>query len=43
MDLKHTAATLLGMEVRVKTEVTAVDGAKLTFKLEAWNEVEKNR
>ena len=41
MDLKHTAATPLGMEVRVKTEVTAVEGAKLTFKLEAWDEVEK--
>jgi len=41
MDLKHTAATPLGMEVRVKTEVTEVDGAKLTFKLEAWDEVEK--
>jgi fluoroacetyl-CoA thioesterase len=33
MDLKHSASTPLGMEVRVKTEVTAVDGAKLTFKL----------
>ena len=41
MDLKHTAATPLGMEVRVKTEVTAVEGAKPTFKLEAWDEVEK--
>jgi fluoroacetyl-CoA thioesterase len=41
MDLKHSAATPLGMEVRVKTEVTAVDGAKLTFKLEAWDEIEK--
>ena len=41
MDLKHTAATPLGMEIRVKTEVTAVDGAKLTFKLEAWDEAEK--
>jgi fluoroacetyl-CoA thioesterase len=41
MDLKHTAATPLGMSLRVKTEVTAVDGAKLTFRLEAWDEVEK--
>ena len=41
MDLKHTAATPLGMGIRLKTEVTAVDGAKLTFKLEAWDEVEK--
>lgn len=41
MDLRHTAATPLGMEVRVKTEVTAVDGRKLTFQLEAFDEVEK--
>ena len=40
MDLKHTAATPLGMLVRIKTEVTAVEGAKLTFKLEAWDEAE---
>lgn len=41
MDLKHTAATPLGMDVRVRTEVVAVDGARLTFKLEAWDESEK--
>jgi predicted thioesterase len=41
MDLKHMAATPLGMEVRVKTEVTAVEGKKLTFRLEAYDEVEK--
>jgi predicted thioesterase len=40
MDIRHTAATPLGMKVRVRTEVTAVDGARLTFKLEAWDEVE---
>ena len=41
MDLKHMAATPLGMEIRVKTEVTAVEGKKLTFRLEAYDEVEK--
>ncbi len=41
MTLKHTAATPLGMEVRVRTEVTAVDGRKLTFQLEAFDDVEK--
>ena len=41
MTLAHSAATPLGMKVRVRTEVTAVDGAKLAFKLEAWDEVEK--
>jgi fluoroacetyl-CoA thioesterase len=41
MDLKHLAATPLGMEVRVRTEVTAVEGRKLSFRLEAFDEVEK--
>ncbi len=41
MDLKHTAATPLGMIIRVRTEITAVEGRKLTFKLEAFDEVEK--
>jgi len=41
MNIKHTAATPLGMEVTVKTEVTAVEGRKLSFKLEAFDEVEK--
>ena len=41
MNLIHSAATPLGMEIRVKTEVTAVEGRKLTFRLEAFDEVEK--
>jgi fluoroacetyl-CoA thioesterase len=41
MNLKHTAPTPLGMEVRAKTEVTGVDGRKLTFKVEAFDEKEK--
>jgi len=41
MNLSHTAATPLGMSIRVKTEIIAVDGAKLTFRLEAWDAVEK--
>ena len=41
MNLKHLAATPLGMEVVVKTEVTAVEGRKLTFQLEAFDETEK--
>jgi fluoroacetyl-CoA thioesterase len=41
MNLKHSAATPLGMSIRVRTEVTAVEGRKLTFKLEAFDEVEK--
>lgn len=41
MNLKHLAATPLGMEVRVKTEVSAVEGKKLTFRIEAYDAVEK--
>jgi fluoroacetyl-CoA thioesterase len=41
MNLKHSAATPLGMEIRVKTEITAIEGRKLTFNVEAFDEVEK--
>jgi len=41
MNLKHTAPTPLGMEIRATSEVTAVDGRKLTFKVEAFDEKEK--
>ena len=41
MDIRHSAATPLGMKIRIATEVTAVDGAKLSFRLEAWDEIEK--
>jgi fluoroacetyl-CoA thioesterase len=41
MNLKHTAPTPLGMEVRAKTEVTQVEGRKITFKIEGFDEKEK--
>lgn len=41
MNLVHSAATPLGMEIRVVTEVSAVEGRKLTFRLEAFDDVEK--
>ncbi len=41
MNLSHTAPTPLGMEVRAVTEVTQVEGRKITFKLEAFDEKEK--
>ncbi|AEB08813.1 thioesterase family protein [Desulfobacca acetoxidans] len=41
MNLKHTAPTPLGMEVRVVTELIGIEGKKLTFKLEAFDEKEK--
>ena len=41
MNLQHTAPTPLGMEVRAITEVTSVEGRKITFKLSAFDEKEK--
>ena len=41
MDLKHTAPTPLGMEVRAVTEVTQVEGRKVSFKVDVFDEKEK--
>jgi fluoroacetyl-CoA thioesterase len=41
MNLKHTAPTPLGMTVRAVTEIIQVEGRKITFKLEAFDEKEK--
>jgi predicted thioesterase len=41
MNLQHTAATPLGMSVRVRTELIERENKKLTFKVEAWDAVEK--
>ncbi len=41
MNLKHMAPTPLGMEVRVVTVITKIEGKKLTFSLEAFDEKEK--
>ena len=41
INLKHTAPTPLGMEVRVVTELIGIEGKKLTFRLEAFDEKEK--
>ena len=41
MNLRHTAPTPLGMEVRAVTEVTAVEGRKITFKVEGFDAKEK--
>jgi predicted thioesterase len=38
--VKHTAATLLGMEVEITAKVTAVDGRKVAFDIVARDEVE---
>lgn len=41
VNVKHLAATPVGMAVRFRAELTALDGRRLTFKVEAWDAVEK--
>ena len=38
MQVAHTAATPVGMEVRAESTVTAVDGRKVTFEIVAYDE-----
>ncbi len=40
LDVSHLAATPVGMKVRATAEVTAVDGNKMTFRVEARDEVD---
>lgn len=40
IDVHHLAATPVGMKVRARAELVSVDGRKLTFKIQAWDEVE---
>ena len=40
LDVKHLAATPLGLTVRAEAEVTAVDGKRVTFAVRAWDERE---
>ncbi|HEY3312948.1 MAG TPA: thioesterase family protein [Anaerolineales bacterium] len=41
IDIRHLAATPVGMNVRARAELIARDGRRLTFKVEAWDELEK--
>lgn len=41
LDVRHLAATPEGMRVRVETRLTEVDGRRLTFQVDAFDEVEK--
>jgi fluoroacetyl-CoA thioesterase len=41
IDVHHLAATPLGMQARARAELSAVEGRKLIFQVEAWDEVEK--
>ena len=38
MNVNHTSATPVGMEVRAESEVTAVDGRKVSFRIVAFDE-----
>ncbi len=38
MQVNHTSATPVGMEVRAESEVTAVEGRKVTFTIKAYDE-----
>ena len=40
IDVQHLAATPVGMKVKARAELTSVKGRELTFKIEAWDEVE---
>jgi predicted thioesterase len=41
VDMRHLAATPVGMEVRVRAELREMKGRRLHFHIEAWDEVEK--
>lgn len=38
LNIAHTAATPVGMDVRAKAEVTAIDGKIVTFHIQAFDE-----
>ena len=40
IDVRHLAATPVGMQVRARAELVSVDGRKLVFTIQAWDEVE---
>jgi len=41
IDVQHLAATPTGMAVRTRAELVEVDGRKLTFRVEAFDDAEK--
>jgi len=41
IDVRHLAATPVGMQVHARAELSSIDSKKLTFQIEAWDEVEK--
>jgi fluoroacetyl-CoA thioesterase len=40
IDVLHLAATPVGMQVRARAELIAIEGRKLVFKVETWDELE---
>lgn len=41
IDVRHLAATPVGMQVRAHAELVEVQGRKFTFRVRAWDEVEQ--
>ena len=41
VSISHLTATPIGMRVRARAQVTAVDGRRVSFQVEAWDEKEK--
>lgn len=41
VDIRHLAPTPVGKSVRVKVEISELDGSKVKFFLQAWDHVEK--
>jgi fluoroacetyl-CoA thioesterase len=41
MDVRHLAATPVGMRVHARAELVEVEGRRLAFRIEAWDEVEQ--
>jgi fluoroacetyl-CoA thioesterase len=41
VDIKHLAATPVGMQVRARASLIEIDGSRLKFRVEAWDDKEK--
>ena len=41
VNIRHLAATPVGMAVRIRAELVEVDGRRLRFKVEAWDALDK--
>jgi predicted thioesterase len=41
IDVRHLAPTPVGMHVRARAELVGAEGRRLSFRIEAWDEVER--